>query len=180
MADKERAALLAQTRPGEQIPADIIADLQASVNDDELDQLISEMQMKPGEVIAAVRQFFPSFDKTLLSKCRNPKKYGVVIHPLAEAAVRCGGPFEPVPEPPKPIGKMTQCERILWHLRIYGSITSQEAVRLYGIMRLASRINDLRKRGYNIETVTETDANRYGEQTAFARYYYHPASTNKE
>ena len=127
MADKERAALLAQTRPGEQIPADIIADLQASVNDDELDQLITDSKLKPGEVIAAVRQYFPSFDKTLLSKCRNPKKYGVVLHPLAEAAIICGGPVEPVPEPPNEICKMTQCELILWHLRIYGSITSSEA-----------------------------------------------------
>lgn len=39
---------------------------------------------------------------------------------------------------------ITQCERILRHLKDYGSITSLEAVNEYGIMRLASRINDLR------------------------------------
>ncbi len=36
--------------------------------------------------------------------------------------------------------EMTQCQRILRHLKDYGSITSVEAMREYGIMRLASRI----------------------------------------
>lgn len=65
---------------------------------------------------------------------------------------------------------MTQCERILRHLEDYGSITSLEAVREYGIMRLASRINNLRKRGYPIVTETVTSKNRYGETTRYARY----------
>ena len=65
---------------------------------------------------------------------------------------------------------MTQCERILRHLEDYGSITSLEAVREYGIMRLASRINDLRKRGFPIVTETVTGKNRYGEATSYARY----------
>lgn len=41
----------------------------------------------------------------------------------------------------------TQCEKILRHLKDYGSITSLEAMQEYGIMRLASRINDLRQGG---------------------------------
>lgn len=36
------------------------------------------------------------------------------------------------------------------HLRDYGSITPLDAMREYGIMRLASRISDLRKGGVNI------------------------------
>ena len=40
---------------------------------------------------------------------------------------------------------MTQSERILRHLTDYGSITQGEALQEYGIMRLASRVNDLRK-----------------------------------
>lgn len=39
--------------------------------------------------------------------------------------------------------KVTQCDRILRHLRDYGSITGAEAVSEYGIYRLASRITDL-------------------------------------
>ena len=41
---------------------------------------------------------------------------------------------------------MTQNERILRHLRDNGSITPLDALSEYGIMRLASRISDLRSR----------------------------------
>lgn len=47
--------------------------------------------------------------------------------------------------------KSTQRLRIMKHLQQYGSITSLEALREYGIMRLASRISELRKRGEKIE-----------------------------
>lgn len=65
---------------------------------------------------------------------------------------------------------ITQCERILRHLKDYGSITSLEAVNEYGIMRLASRINDLRAEGVAIVSETQTGKNRYGETTHFAVY----------
>ena len=65
---------------------------------------------------------------------------------------------------------ITQCERILRHLKDYGSITSLEAVNEYGIMRLASRINDLRAEGVAIVSETNTGKNRYGETTHFAVY----------
>lgn len=45
---------------------------------------------------------------------------------------------------------MTQCEQILHHMQTLGSITSLEAMQKYGIMRLASRITDLRRRGIAI------------------------------
>ena len=64
----------------------------------------------------------------------------------------------------------TQCERILQHLHDYGSITPIEALNLYGIMRLASRITDLRRQGVEIEKETESGKNRFGERTTFARY----------
>ena len=78
-------------------------------------------------------------------------------------------PDDPQPDAPQP-GVDTQRTRILNHLDKFGSITSLEAMQLYGIMRLASRISELRKSGYDIETVTEKGKNRYGEQTAYARY----------
>ena len=65
---------------------------------------------------------------------------------------------------------MNQCETILRHLRDYGSITSLEAMQEYGIMRLASRISDLKKSGVVIRTDTVSGKNRYGERTCFARY----------
>ena len=46
---------------------------------------------------------------------------------------------------------MTQSERIVRHLREHGSITSLEALEDYGIMRLASRVADLKKAGVPAE-----------------------------
>ena len=66
--------------------------------------------------------------------------------------------------------KETQCDRILRHLKDYGSISSLEAITEYGILRLASRINDLKKRGYKITSTTGTALNRYGENTHYSVY----------
>lgn len=66
--------------------------------------------------------------------------------------------------------KITQCDRILRHLRDYGSITSLEAITEYGILRLASRINDLKRKGHTIISETATGENRYGETTHFSIY----------
>lgn len=65
---------------------------------------------------------------------------------------------------------MTQCDRILRHLEDFGSITSLEAIQEYGILRLASRINDLRRDGYRITSNTMTGQNRYGEKTHYSIY----------
>ena len=66
--------------------------------------------------------------------------------------------------------KTTQCDRILRHLKDYGSITSLEAMHEYGIMRLASRINDLKNMGYKIISITESSKNRYGETIHYSVY----------
>ena len=65
---------------------------------------------------------------------------------------------------------MTQCDRIIRHLNDVGHITSLEAVKEYGIMRLASRITDLKKRGYKIKSKTVSGTNRYGEITYYKEY----------
>ena len=46
--------------------------------------------------------------------------------------------------------KKTQCKMILDYLEAHGSITAWEAMEKLHIMRLASRIHDLRKMGHNI------------------------------
>lgn len=66
---------------------------------------------------------------------------------------------------------MTQCELIYRHLKDYGSITSLEAMQEYGIMRLASRISDMKKSGVAIRAETVNGKNRYGEKTSFSRYF---------
>lgn len=66
--------------------------------------------------------------------------------------------------------KTTQCDRIVRHLQDHGSISSIEAIGEYGILRLASRINDLRERGYSIISETKKGKNRYGETTHYSVY----------
>ena len=65
---------------------------------------------------------------------------------------------------------MTQGERVLRHLKDYGSITQWEAIRDYGITRLGARIWDLKRDGHNIVAERETSVNRYGDKTAYTRY----------
>lgn len=66
--------------------------------------------------------------------------------------------------------QMTQNDRILRHMRDIGSITQLEAISEYGIMRLASRISDLKRDGYEISREMVRGKNRYGEVTSYARY----------
>lgn len=73
---------------------------------------------------------------------------------------------------PSEVLPMTQIDRIARHIEDYGRITSLEAVNEYGIMRLASRVNDMRRLGYPIVSSTETGKNRYGEPTRYSRYYF--------
>lgn len=65
---------------------------------------------------------------------------------------------------------MTQCDRVLRHLRDHGTITALEAVGEYGILRLAARISDLKDAGYDIRTGVKCGMNRYGEKTHYAEY----------
>jgi hypothetical protein len=64
----------------------------------------------------------------------------------------------------------TQNERIITYMRDFGSITQLEALRDLGVMRLASRISDLRKKGWSIISKVEAVENRYGEKCRIKRY----------
>ena len=66
--------------------------------------------------------------------------------------------------------KMTQAEKVLDYIREFGSITQLEALRDLGVMRLASRISDLKKDGYLIDGKQEAVLNRYGEKCYIKRY----------
>ena len=69
------------------------------------------------------------------------------------------------------MAKVNQCERILFYLRHFGSITQLQALRDLGIMRLASRMSDLRKQGFNIKSETVAVKNRMDETCYIKRYY---------
>lgn len=66
--------------------------------------------------------------------------------------------------------KPTQNERILDYLRKKGSITQREAEDFLGVMRLASRISDMRSRGVPIIDEWVKVTNRWGEKCRIKRY----------
>lgn len=66
--------------------------------------------------------------------------------------------------------KMTQSEMVIDYIREFGSITQLDALRDLGVMRLASRISDLKKDGYLIDSKPEAVLNRYGDKCYIKRY----------
>ena len=66
--------------------------------------------------------------------------------------------------------KATQADRVLDYIEQFGSITQLEALKDLGVMRLASRISDLKKQGYPITSNVETVKNRFGENCYIKRY----------
>ena len=66
--------------------------------------------------------------------------------------------------------KQTQCEKILDYMQRYGSISTLEAFNDLGVARLASRIHDLKDRGYHIQSEIKTAKNRLGEKTSYKVY----------
>ena len=68
--------------------------------------------------------------------------------------------------------KPTQNQRILNYIEQFGSITQLEALRDLGVMRLASRISDLRKQGHKITGEVVPVKNRFEEQCYIKRYRF--------
>lgn len=66
--------------------------------------------------------------------------------------------------------KKTQAQRVLDYIEQFGSITQMEALQDLGVMRLASRISDLKKKGHPIISETATVKNRFGEKCSIKRY----------
>lgn len=66
--------------------------------------------------------------------------------------------------------RKTQAQRVLDYIDEFGSITQLEALQDLGVMRLASRISDLKKQGYPIESKIQAVENRFGEPCYIKRY----------
>ena len=65
----------------------------------------------------------------------------------------------------------TQCERIYDFMMDHGSITARQAYHM-GIMRLASRISDMRTAGIKIKSENVKVKNRDGSFTYVAKYSF--------
>lgn len=68
------------------------------------------------------------------------------------------------------MSKVTQAERVLAYIEEFGSITQYEALRDLGVMRLASRISDLKKQGFPIRGEVISVKNRFDEDCYIKRY----------
>ena len=66
---------------------------------------------------------------------------------------------------------MNKHQKVREHLLEHGSITSWEAINLYGATRLSAIIFDLRKTMI-INTEMEIGEDRFGNTTQYARYWY--------
>ena len=66
--------------------------------------------------------------------------------------------------------KMNKTEKVLNHLREFGSIASLEAIDLYGDTRLSATIYRLRKRGLKINTIDLPFIDRYGVKSHYGKY----------
>ena len=67
--------------------------------------------------------------------------------------------------------KPTQNTRILEYIKKHGYITSDEAEYYLGVKRLASRICDLKRRGYIFSDEWLEVKNRWGEDCRVKKYY---------
>ena len=68
------------------------------------------------------------------------------------------------------MSKATQAQRVLEYIEKFGSITQYEALADLGVMRLASRISDLKKNGYPIKSEAVAVKNRFDETCYVSRY----------
>jgi hypothetical protein len=66
--------------------------------------------------------------------------------------------------------KPAQAQRVLEYIENHGSITQFQALGDIGVMRLASRISELKKKGYPIESKIVVVTNRYGEKCRIKQY----------
>ena len=70
--------------------------------------------------------------------------------------------------------------RVLDYMATRGGITQVEALRDIGVMRLASRVSALRKKGWPILDTWEAGRNRYGEKYRAKRYYLENGENSHE
>ena len=68
------------------------------------------------------------------------------------------------------MSKATQAQSVLEYIEKFGSITQYEALSDLGVMRLASRISDLKKLGYPIKAEVVAVKNRFDENCHIKRY----------
>lgn len=67
---------------------------------------------------------------------------------------------------------MNKTQLVREHLLKHGSITSWDAINLYGETRLSDVILKLRQKGWDIRTIMVEFTDRYGNVGTYANYVY--------
>lgn len=67
--------------------------------------------------------------------------------------------------------KRTQQAKILEFCKTHGSITVRDATVELDINSPRKRISELRRSGFNVDTVTEYRTNSYGAEVRYNRYF---------
>ena len=67
--------------------------------------------------------------------------------------------------------KVNQRELILKYIADFGYITSYQAYADLGVTQLATRISELKERGYQFRTEDVRTTNRYGKPSHYYKYY---------
>lgn len=88
MTEEEGATLLAQGSPKAKNHSPILPAFNAAVKAHNIKSALELLNMKPQDTVELLRKQFPSFDKTVLSKCGNSEKYGCVLHPAGYEILR--------------------------------------------------------------------------------------------
>jgi len=66
---------------------------------------------------------------------------------------------------------MTQHEKIIDYMKKNKSITPMEAFNHLGCTKLSTRVGELKKAGFNIESEMEKATDRYGMPIRYKRYW---------
>lgn len=74
----------------------------------------------------------------------------------------------------------TQKAKILDYCEEHGSITVRDAFEKLYINSPTKRISELKRAGYDVQTVTETRVNDAGEAVKFKRYYIKEAAHGRQ
>lgn len=67
---------------------------------------------------------------------------------------------------------MKQSERIVNYIERYGSITPMEAFADLGITKLATRVSEMRKDGWEFDQELVKTKNRFGENVHYMKYSF--------
>lgn len=69
------------------------------------------------------------------------------------------------------MARKTQRDYVLEFIKSYGSISSWQAYELLGVTQLATRVSELKAKGYKFRKERVKSITRFGVKTHFDRYY---------